>query len=96
MSSGVPARTDHVTSPDTDPAPETPKSVVGPAQFTVRRYPRELVDHLRGRGRRKVLFGSNHPMITPGQALEHLGELGLDEEATELFLSGNARRIFRV
>lgn len=33
-------------------------------------------------------------MITPGQALEHLGELGLDEEATELFLCGNARRLF--
>jgi predicted TIM-barrel fold metal-dependent hydrolase len=33
-------------------------------------------------------------MITPVQALEHLGELGLDEEATELFLSGNARRVF--
>ncbi|MGJ5755885.1 amidohydrolase family protein [Streptomyces puniciscabiei] len=62
--------------------------------YTARRYPRELVDHLRGRGRRKVLFGTNYPMITPAQALEHLGDLGLDEEATELFLSGNARRIF--
>ncbi|MFJ6088377.1 amidohydrolase family protein [Streptomyces sp. NPDC092369] len=64
--------------------------------YTARRYPPELVDYLRSRGRRKVLFGTNYPMITPGQALEHLGELGLDEEATELFLSGNARRIFRI
>ncbi|MFB6552377.1 hypothetical protein [Streptomyces sp. NPDC056405] len=47
--------------------------------YTARRYPRELVDYLRGRGRRKVLFGTNYPMITPSQALEHLGELGLDE-----------------
>ncbi|MFE0730694.1 amidohydrolase family protein [Streptomyces antibioticus] len=62
--------------------------------YTARRYPRELVGHLRGRGRRKVLFGSDYPMITPGQALEHPGEPGLDEEATELFLSGNARRVF--
>ncbi|MGW3106396.1 amidohydrolase family protein [Streptomyces sp. NPDC001100] len=62
--------------------------------YTARRYPPELVDHLRGRGRRKVLFGTNYPKIAPGQALEHLGEPGLDEEATELFLSGNARRIF--
>jgi uncharacterized protein len=46
--------------------------------YTARRYPRELVDYLRGRGRKKVLFGSNYPMITPGQALEHLGDLGLD------------------
>ncbi|MFJ9376148.1 amidohydrolase family protein [Streptomyces sp. NPDC101455] len=61
--------------------------------YTARRYPRELVDYLRGRGRNKAL-GTNYPMITPRQALEHLGELDLDEEATELFLSGNARRIF--
>jgi predicted TIM-barrel fold metal-dependent hydrolase len=35
-------------------------------------------------------------MIEPSRALEHLGELGLDEETTELFLSGNARRVFRL
>jgi predicted TIM-barrel fold metal-dependent hydrolase len=64
--------------------------------YTTRRYPPELVGYLRGRGRRKVLFGSNYPMIEPSRALEHLGELGLDEETTELFLSGNARRVFRL
>lgn len=35
-------------------------------------------------------------MITPSRALEHLSEPGLDEETTELFLSGNARRVFRL
>ncbi|MFE7927599.1 amidohydrolase family protein [Streptomyces sp. NPDC057456] len=62
--------------------------------YTARRYPAELVQYLRGRGRRKVLFGTNYPMITPAQALEHLDQLELDEEARELFLSGNARRVF--
>ncbi|MGW0876088.1 amidohydrolase family protein [Streptomyces sp. NPDC002740] len=62
--------------------------------YTARRYPAELVQYLRGRGRRKVLFGTNYPMITPVQALEHLDQLELDEEARELFLSGNARRAF--
>ncbi|MFF0739558.1 amidohydrolase family protein [Streptomyces sp. NPDC004111] len=62
--------------------------------YTVERYPRELAEYLRGRGRRKVLFGSNYPMITPAHALEHLDELQLDDEARELFLSGNARRVF--
>jgi predicted TIM-barrel fold metal-dependent hydrolase len=62
--------------------------------YTARRYPGELVDYLRGRGRRKVLFGSNYPMITPAQALDHLDRLSLDEQARELFLAGNARRIF--
>lgn len=62
--------------------------------YTARRYPNELVAYLRGRGRRKVLFGTNYPMITPLQALEHLEQLGLDEETRGLFLSGNARRLF--
>ncbi len=40
------------------------------------------------------MFGSNHPMIAPGQALADLDSLGLDDEARELFLSANARRVF--
>ena len=62
--------------------------------YTARRYPEELVRFLRGRGRRKVLFGTNYPMISPAKALEGLDALGLDEEAKALFLAGNAQRIF--
>ncbi|MGW8376928.1 amidohydrolase family protein [Streptomyces sp. ODS28] len=75
-------------------ADKHPNVFIDTSAYTARRYPPELVEYLRGRGRRKVLFGSNFPMITPGRALEHLGELGLDEEASGLFLSGNARRVF--
>jgi predicted TIM-barrel fold metal-dependent hydrolase len=45
-------------------------------------------------GRRKVMFGSNFPMMMPQNALENLGTLGFDEETQELFLYGNARRVF--
>jgi predicted TIM-barrel fold metal-dependent hydrolase len=62
--------------------------------YTARRYPVELVRYLRADGRRKVLFGSNFPMITPGRALEHLDALELDDETRSLFLEGNARRVF--
>src|SRR3954451_18353477 len=62
--------------------------------YTARRYPPELVSYLRADGRRKVLFGSNFPMIAPAKALEHLDALELDDEARELFLEGNARRVF--
>ena len=63
--------------------------------YTVRRYPPELVRYLRSRGgRRKVLFGTNYPMILPEQALAGLDELGLDDETRGLFLDGNARRVF--
>jgi predicted TIM-barrel fold metal-dependent hydrolase len=64
--------------------------------YTARRYPPELVRYLRAHGRAKVLFGSNHPMIVPAKALEGLDALGLDAETRELFLAGNARRVFRL
>ena len=62
--------------------------------YTMRRYPRELVEYMRRDGRRKVLFGTNHPMIPAVRALEALDDLGLDDEARSLFLDGNARRVF--
>ncbi|AVH54905.1 MULTISPECIES: amidohydrolase family protein [Streptomyces] len=77
-------------------ADKHPRVYIDTSAYTARRYPPELVEYLRGRGRRKVLFGSNYPMITPAQALEHLADLRLDDETTELFLSGNARSVFRL
>jgi uncharacterized protein len=54
------------------------------------------VAYLRGHGRRKVVFGTNYPMITAERALADLGTLGLDQETAELFLAGNARRVFNL
>jgi predicted TIM-barrel fold metal-dependent hydrolase len=63
--------------------------------YTVKRYPPELVRYMTSRGgRRKVMFGSNYPMIAPNVALEELDSLGFDDETRELFLEGNARRVF--
>jgi predicted TIM-barrel fold metal-dependent hydrolase len=62
--------------------------------YTVHRYPAALVDYLRGHGRRKVLFGTNWPMIPPARALEGLASLALEAEVEALFLAGNAQRVF--
>jgi len=64
--------------------------------YKASRFPPELVEFMRGRGARKVLFGSNYPMITPAACLEALPELGLDERARILFLGETARRVFRL
>jgi predicted TIM-barrel fold metal-dependent hydrolase len=64
--------------------------------YIARRYPPELVNYLKRHGRRKVLFGTNYPMLTPARCLEGFDELELDEEARELFLHGNAQRIFKL
>lgn len=62
--------------------------------YKPKRYPDELVAYMRKHGRKKVLFGSNHPMIPPAACLAELEILKLDEEAQALFLSGNAVRVF--
>jgi len=62
--------------------------------YTIRRYPPELVQYMKGHGRKKVMFGTNYPMITAAKALEGLDGLGLDAEVRALFLGGNAARVF--
>jgi predicted TIM-barrel fold metal-dependent hydrolase len=52
------------------------------------------VQYLRGHGRKKVLFGSNYPMLMPGACLAELDSLELDDEARRLFLHDNAARVF--
>ncbi|MBM3557404.1 MAG: amidohydrolase [Alphaproteobacteria bacterium] len=64
--------------------------------YTVKRYPPELVHYLKTNGARKVMFGTNYPMITPAKALEGLDQLGLDPATRDLFLGGNAERVFKL
>lgn len=71
-----------------------PNVYIDTSAYTAKRYPLELVRYLRADGRRKVMFGTNFPMITAEKALEDLDRLELDDEARELFLAGNARRVF--
>lgn len=73
-----------------------PNVYIDTSAYTAKRYPPELVRYLQGGGRRKVMFGSNYPMILPQVALEGLDALGLDAEARELFLAGNARKVFKL
>jgi len=63
-------------------------------KFTGLRDPRRHARLADRGGRRKVLFGSNYPMIFPERALADLERLGLDEEARELYLHENTRRVF--
>ena len=60
----------------------------------VRRYPQQLLDWLCSNGARKVLFGSNYPMIQPAKALDGLDDLDLSPETRALLLGGNAERVY--
>src|SRR3954465_13243220 len=62
--------------------------------YTAKRYPPELVTYMKSNsGRKKVMFGTNYPMLLPQQALADLDALGLDDETRDLFLAGNAQRV---
>ncbi len=90
----------HVGYPWTDEmialATKYPNVHIDTSAYKVKRYPEALRTFLRGHGRKKVLFGSNFPMVTPRDCLADLDALGLDDEARRLFLGGNAARVFRL
>ncbi len=75
-------------------ATKYPNVYIDTSAYACHRYPAELVSYLRGHGRTKVLFGTNYPMITARSALARLDELGLDDQARDLFLHANAERLF--
>ena len=75
-------------------ATKYPNVYIDTSAYKPARYPAALVEYLRERGRHKVLFGSNFPMIQPKACLEQLPGLGLDDEATQLFVGDNAARVF--
>ncbi len=77
-------------------ATKFPNVYIDTSAYKATRYPADFVEFMRGRGRRKVMFGSNYPMITPEDCLKGLGDLGLDEEARALFLWRNATEVFRL
>lgn len=58
------------------------------------RYPPALLHWMRGGGWKKLLFGSNFPMLMPGDCLAGVETLGLDPDALRAFLGGNAARVF--
>src|SRR2546426_8471024 len=71
-------------------ATKYPNVYIDTSAYKVRRYPRDLVEYLRGHGRKKVLFGSNHPAWPAKECLEDFETLDLDTETEALFLYKNA------
>lgn len=90
----------HIGYPWTDEmialATKYPNVHIDTSAYKPSRYPAALVEYLRRHGRKKVLFGSNYPMILPGACLAEVGSLGLDAETTRLFLHDNAARVFQL
>src|SRR5437764_186249 len=75
-------------------ATKYPNVHIDSSAYKPSRYPPDFTAYLRGHGRKKVLFGSNYPMIVPAACTAEIDALGLDDEALRLFLHDNAARVF--
>jgi predicted TIM-barrel fold metal-dependent hydrolase len=73
-----------------------PNLYVDTSAYKTTRFPEDFVAFMQGRGAKKVMFGTNYPMLTAAACLEGLDSIGLGKEATELFLHENARRVFKI
>jgi predicted TIM-barrel fold metal-dependent hydrolase len=77
-------------------ATKYPNFYVDTSAYAVHRLPAPLLDFMRGRGRTRVLFGPNWPMLSAGRCLRQLADVGFDRETSELFLGENATRVFKL
>lgn len=73
-----------------------PNVYLGIEQRYAASWPQELVDFIKGGGRKKVLWGTNYPMLEFELALAGLAALDLDPEVEELFLYANVKRVYRL
>jgi uncharacterized protein len=74
-----------------------PNVYIDTSAYTIKRLPAELVGFMKTRtGQRKVMFGTNYPMIGHSHALAGLDDLGLSDDARTDYLHGNAERVFNL
>jgi predicted TIM-barrel fold metal-dependent hydrolase len=72
-----------------------PNVYIDTSAYTTKRLPVELVNFMKTRtGQRKVLFGTNYPMVSHDHALAGLDDLGLSPDARNDYLRDNAERVF--
>ena len=77
-------------------ATKHPNVYIDTSAYTAKRFPAELIQYMRTNGQKKVLFGTNYPMITPAKCLEDLDGLELSQEVRDLFLYKNATSVFAI
>ncbi len=73
-----------------------PNVYIDTSAYMPKRYPKELVEYMKSQGKHKVMFGSNFPMLLPGECLKQLDMLELDEDVKSHFLYKNAQQVFKL
>jgi len=76
-------------------AQKFPNVFLGTASYPPQHWGAELLQFVRQRAGRKVLFGSNFPTVGHRQAMAQIDGLGLPDEVVANLLEGTARAVFR-
>ncbi|MCV7101349.1 amidohydrolase family protein [Mycobacterium palustre] len=69
---------------------------IGTSAHHPRYWDQDLLRFANGRGRGKVLFGTDFPVVEYGEALQAIEELDLKPDARDLLLGGAARTLFKI
>ncbi|MCL6417689.1 amidohydrolase family protein [Aestuariirhabdus sp. Z084] len=77
-------------------ATKFPNVYIDTSAYVPKRYPQELVSYMKAHGKKKVLFGTNYPMISADTCMDQLEPLALDEEVLACFLYKNAETVFKL
>jgi len=78
------------------PSIKFPNFHVDTSAYALNRLPAAFVQWIKGPGAKRVMFGTNWPLLSPQRCLEGLESLGLSDAQREAFLGGNARRVFAI
>jgi predicted TIM-barrel fold metal-dependent hydrolase len=73
-----------------------PNVYIGTSAHHPKYWDPQLVAFANSRGKGKVLFGTDWPVMDHGDAIATIRGMQLKDEARELLLSGSARRLFKI
>lgn len=73
-----------------------PNVYIGSDAYAPKHWPESFTHYIKTWGQDKVLFGTDFPVIGPVRARSEIEALDIPDAAKEKFLSGNARKLFRL
>ena len=62
--------------------------------YSPKYFPKELIHFMNTRGKNKIIFASDFPLLQPKPIIEQAQHIGLSEEALNNFLFNNAHNLF--
>ncbi len=62
--------------------------------YSPKYFPAELIHFMNTRGKKKIIYASDHPVLSTERCIEEAQKLDLREGVLDLFLYENARRLF--